>query len=219
MAEAQKLKLDPRGSSGSLAARRLRAAGHIPAVLYGHGQPTVSVQLNADDFWPVIRRGARIVDLDYEGQTEKALIRDLQWDVFGQEILHVDFARVAADERITLDIQLELRGTAPGVAEGGVLDHLVHKLTVDCLATDIPDRIRVNVANLRLNDSIHLKDVPIPPGVTLHGDPDLIVVLIREALAPVEEVPAEAAAVEPEVIARAKEEEVEAEPEKDKEKK
>ena len=219
MAEAAKIKLNPRHSQGTLSARRLRATGQIPAVLYGHGQPTVSVQFNAEDFWPLVRRGARIVDVDYEGQTDKALIRDLQWDVFGQEILHVDFARVAADERVTLDIQVELRGTAPGVAEGGVLDQLVHTLSVDCLATDIPDRIRVNVANLHLNDTVQLKDIPMPAGVTPHGDPELVIVQIREVLAPVEEVPTEAAAVEPEVITRPKEEEAEAEPEKEKEKK
>ena len=143
------------------------------------------------------------------------MIRDVQWDHMGKEILHVDFTRVAVDERIIVTVPLELRGTAPGVTAGGVLDQPIHTLSVECLAISIPDSIRVPIGELQIDGVIHVRDLVLPPGVKAMADPDAIVVHVTQkmeepeaAAAPVE-VPEQA---EPEVIGRpAKTEEEEAE--------
>src|SRR5260370_38278286 len=101
----------------------MRKRGMVPGILYGHGEETLSVTLARDDLAKAIRQGARVVDLDQAGKLEKALIREIQWDPIGHDILHVDFARVAAAERITIDVRLERRGPAPGGTEGGCLGH------------------------------------------------------------------------------------------------
>ncbi len=185
--------------------RRLRAEGVVPGIVYGHGEEAVSVQLGASELLGLVRRGARLVDLLGEGQPEIALIRDLQWDTFGQYILHVDFARVAADERIHVEVRVTLRGTAPGVEEGGVLSHLIHNVEIECLATEIPEEIRVDVRGLHMDQAIHVSELVVPPGVKVLADPDIVVAQVTKKLEElVEPVAAEGepAAVEPEIVGR-----------------
>ena len=209
MAESELLTTEPRSTAGTHEARRMRKNGLIPAVVYGHKEKTISVTVKRDDLFRVIRHGARVVDLQAEGKTEKALIREVQWDHLGHDILHVDFARVAADERIKIAVRIELRGTAPGVTAGGVLDQPLHNLEIECLAIAVPDSIRVSIAELQLGAAIHVKDLQAPEGVKILGDPDAIVVHVTapivEPEAPVAEVVPGAA--EPEVIGKPKVEE------------
>src|SRR5262249_49498563 len=137
MAESVVLATKKREGRGSQAAKKLRNQGVVPAVLYGHKEETISLSLDRDELHKAIRHGARVVDLEGHGQLEKALIRDIQWDHIGHEILHVDFERVAADERITVPVPLEIRGTAAGAAGGGVLDQPLHNLLVECPAISV----------------------------------------------------------------------------------
>ncbi len=205
MAERARLKIDRRSVLGKWAVRRLRGEGIVPGVVYGHGQETVAVQVPAKEILGLVRHGTRIVDLNCDGASETALIRDLQWDVFGNQILHVDFARVAADERIRVEVKITLKGTAPGVEEGGVLSHLVHNVEVECLATEIPEEIRVDVRNLHLDQSIHVSELVVPPGVKVLADPEIVVAQVTKKL---EEIPVaapaegEVAATEPEIVGR-----------------
>ena len=215
MAESVLLEAQPRQGRGSQAARRLRRQGLVPAVVYGHKEATLSLALSAEELEKIIRHGVRVVDLRADGKDEKALIRDVQWDHLGKEILHVDFTRVAMDERIVVTVPLELRGTAPGVAAGGVLDQPIHTLSIECLAISIPDSIRVPIGELQLDAAIHVRDLVLPPGVKVMADPDAIVVHVTpkpiEAEAPAAPVEAPEQA-EPEVIgrpAKAEEEETE----------
>lgn len=213
--ESPTFTVQPREGRGSQAARRLRRQGLVPAVVYGHKEATLSVTLSTDELHKAIRHGVRVVDLKVDGKTETVFIRDVQWDHLGKELLHVDFTRVAADERIVVTVPLELRGTAPGVTAGGVLDQPIHTLSVECLAISIPDSIRVPIGELQIDGAIHVRDLVLPPGVKAMADPDAIVVHVTQkmeepeaAAAPVE-VPEQA---EPEVIGRpAKTEEEEAE--------
>lgn len=204
MAESIELAAQPRTGRGTQAARKLRRKGLVPAVLYGHKEQTVSVALSADDLTKAIRHGVRVVDLKTDGKVEKALIRDLQWDHLGKELLHADFARVAADERVVVTVPLEIRGVAPGISAGGVLDQPLHTLSVEALAISLPDSIRVNVNELQIGGVIHVRDLHLPPGVKAMASPDAIVVQVKlkeaepEAAAPV----VEAGAAEPEVIGR-----------------
>jgi large subunit ribosomal protein L25 len=205
MAESVVLVAQPRSSKGSREARRLRDQGMVPGVVYGHGEATLSVSLGADALYKAIRQGARVVDLEQGGKLEKALIRELQWDPLGHDILHVDFARVAADERITIEVRLELRGTAPGVTAGGSLDQPLHDLKVECLAISVPESIRVNIGELQIEGVIHVRDLVLPEGVVAVSDPDAVVVqvnppVVEAAAAPA--APAEGEQAEPEVIGR-----------------
>ncbi len=205
MAESVKVVVQPRTTTGSQAARRLRRQGLIPAVIYGHKEATVSVTLAAEDIEKVIRHGVHVVDLQVDGKTEKALIREVQWDHLGKDLLHVDFNRIAADERVVVTVPLMIRGTAPGVAQGGVLDQALHNLSVECLATQVPESIRVNVGELQLGQFIHVKELVLPEGVKAMTDPDVVVVHV--AAKQVEEAaPAAPAAetAEPEIIGRQK---------------
>jgi large subunit ribosomal protein L25 len=209
MAESVVLVATERDGHGSRVARRLRKQGKVPAVVYGHGEGTVSVALSADELTKAIRHGARVIDLKQGERIQKALIRELQWDALGQDILHADFARVSADERITLDVRVELRGTAPGVTAGGVLVQQIHNLHVECSVVNVPESIRVNVGELQMDQILYVRDLVLPEGVVVKNDPDAIVVQVTPKV--VEAEPAVAAPVaeqaEPEVIGKKKEEE------------
>jgi large subunit ribosomal protein L25 len=213
MAESVVLEAQERTGSGSRAARKLRDEGKVPAVVYGHGEGTASITLPADELTKAIRHGARVIDLNQGGKLQKALIRELQWDALGHAILHADFARVSADERITLDVRVELRGTAPGVTAGGVLVQQLHNLHVECPVISVPESIRVNVGEMQMDQILHVRDLVLPEGVVVKNDPDAIVAQVTQKI--VEgETPAEAASpeqAEPEVIGKKKEEEGEEE--------
>ncbi len=206
MAESVKLVAQKRDGRGSAQARRLRRRGLIPAVLYGHKQETVPVAISQEEFASILRHHTRVVDLQHDGGQQKALIREVQWDHLGHDVLHVDFARVAEDERIKIEVRIELRGTAPGATGGGVLDQPLHTLHVECPAISVPESIRVNVGELQIGQSIHVRDLKLPEGVAVLNDPDAIIVHVT---APVAEPEAAAAApaaetAEPEVIGRQK---------------
>ena len=203
---AETLTVEVRSTRGKHHAKRLRAGGGIPGVLYGHGQEAVSLTVPRDAFTKALRHGTRLVDLK-GGVNESALIRDLQWDIYGTEVQHIDFARVSADERIQVTVQVELRGQAPGVRSGGVVQHLVHELEVECLATAIPEKLQININHLELTQTITVGQIEAPAGVTLLGDPEAIAVQCVEPAAEVETegVPGEGA--EPEVIGRKPDEE------------
>jgi large subunit ribosomal protein L25 len=211
MAESMVLSTQPREGRGSQQARRLRRQGLVPAVLYGHQEGTVKVALSLEALESVVRHGTRVVDLQTSKGVEKALIKEVQWDHLGKHLLHADFARVSEQDRVKVHVTLELRGTAPGVTAGGILDQPLHSVEVECQATAIPDSIRVNINELQLGQALHVRDLKLPEGLVVLADPDAIVVQVTEPQAEPE--PTAAAApetAEPEVIGRkAAEEETE----------
>jgi large subunit ribosomal protein L25 len=206
MAEVVKLVTQPREGKGSQKAKQLRRTGMIPAVVYGHKEATVAIALPGEALSKAVRQGAHIVNLQTGADVQTALIKETQWDHLGKELLHVDFARVSADERVTVSVPLEVRGTAPGIAQGGVLDQPMHALKVECSVVSIPASIRVNVGELLLDTALHVRDLVLPDGVKAMDDPDLIVVHVTakavepEAAAVVAPVVGESA--EPELIGR-----------------
>ena len=214
MAESVAFVGEPRQPKGTTGARRLRRQGLVPAVVYGHGEETLSISLPRAELVNAIRHGVRVIDLRAGNKEEKALIKDVQWDHLGKELLHVDFARVSMDERIVVSVPLELRGTAPGVNAGGVLDQPIHSVSVECLAISIPESIRVNIHELQIDMAIYVRDLVLPPDVKVMTDPDAIVVHVTAPVAEPEPTAAAAeapTAAEPEVIGRPKAEEEEAE--------
>ncbi len=187
--------------TGSRVSRRLRAKGKIPAIIYGHKIPVQPIAIARDDVWAMIKKSTHLAQLKIgDGATEMVLVRDVQWDHLGKEIIHLDFARVSAEEAIHTEIKLELHGTAPGVAEGGVLDFVVHTLLVRCRANAIPDTIRVVIDDLHLNGVIHVKDLKLPEGVETDADPELTLVHVTTPRTNVE--PDAEVTAQPEVIGR-----------------
>jgi large subunit ribosomal protein L25 len=180
MAETFVLEVQERTSLGSNAAKQLRKKGLVPAVIYGHGEGTASLSVPSDALSKAVRQGVRIFDVKVNGNTQKTLLRDLQWDAFGADILHADFYRVRADETITLEVKVEIRGTAPGIAAGGVLQQALHSLSVECLIINIPESIRVNVGELQLNQAIHVRELQLPEGVKVMNDPEAIIVQVSQ---------------------------------------
>jgi large subunit ribosomal protein L25 len=215
MAQAFVLDVQERKSAGTNASKQLRKKGLVPAVIYGHGEATASLAIPGDAILKAIRQGIRIFDVTVNGAMQKALLREVQWDPMGHDILHADFYRVSADETITLEVKLETRGTAPGVTAGGVLVMQIHSLSVECLIINIPESIRVPIGDLQIDQAIHVRDLKLPEGVKVKNDPEAIVVQVSKKVEEDETATAPAAeSAEPEVIGRAKEEEGEEEEKK-----
>lgn len=204
MADSVALTAQERTDHGTRASRKLRKKGMVPAVVYGHKQATVSVSVPAEELARAIRQGARLIQLKQGSATESALIRDLQWDPLGHDILHVDFTRVSVDERITVDVRIELRGTSPGVTAGGVLNQPLHNLSIECLAVSIPDSIRVNIGELQIEQAIHVREIKLPEGAVVKNDPEAIVVQVTP---PQDEEAELGEQAEPELIGRKAEKE------------
>jgi large subunit ribosomal protein L25 len=180
--------------------------------LYGHGKENIPLAVTADRLAAVLRHGSRLVSLS-GAVNESAFIRELQWDTYGQEVLHVDFARIAMHEKLRINVAVELRGEAPGVREGGVLNHLVHEVEIECPAGSIPEKVLVSVNNLKVGESLTVADLELPEGARCLEPPDTIVVqCLLPVEAPEEElVAAEAGPTEPEVISAKKQKEEEEE--------
>lgn len=211
MATQTKLEAVLRTKKGTAESRRLRRAGSTPGVVYGHGERSVPIAVATDRLEAVIRDGQRVVDCEMDAKTETAMFREVQWDPFGVEILHFDLLRVDADERVEVEVPIVVRGAAPGVIAGGILDQPVYNLPVECSAVNIPDGIQVRVHTLEIGDAVHVGDLELPEGVTTDMPPDTVVVQVNEVLETEEEEEAEGepGPAEPELIGEKKEDEEE----------
>lgn len=198
-----KLVAQRRTKLGTSANRRLRASGQVPGNVYGHKQDPISVSFSTKEAAALVRSTHRVVDLELDGKTETAILRETQWDAYHKELWHVDFMRVDANERVKVDVDVVLRGTAAGALAGGVLEHSLHMLHVDCLAINIPEAISVKIQGLQIGQAIHVKELDIPEGVTVLNNPDAIVVRVVQPIV-VEVALSEAAVAEPEVIKKEK---------------
>lgn len=204
-----RIETQPRERLGSRYAARIRQAGRLPAVVYGHNQDPLHLSVDARHFVEVLHGNAHLIEVVVGDNTEPALIKDVQWDHLGRQIIHVDLARVDLTEEVEVEVEVVLTGEPPALNEAGtVLDHPETVLEVRCLANNIPQRITVDVSELKVDEAITIGDLKLPEGVTAAGDPDTVIarISIVEEL-PEEEEVAEDAAAEPEVIGRAKEDE------------
>ena len=195
-----------RNELGSRANRRLRNSGQLPGVIYGHKEAIVPVTLPKKEVVNHLERGTHLFDLAMDGKSEKVLVKDVQYDHLGLEIIHVDFARVSLDERVKVTVPLELKGTPKGEAEGGVLQQIVNELELRCKVTDIPDVIRHDVSEMALHDVVHISDLKLPANVKALQDADLVVAKVEEVEEEAAAPAAEAAEGEPEVIGKKAEE-------------
>src|SRR5204863_1513404 len=213
MAKQVKLKAQPRTDVGRSAARKLRARGLIPAIIYGGNNKPQPLQVAAREINAMMSHASGenvLVELEIAGQdsSRTALVQEVQHSPVGGEIRHVDFHAISMDQKIQAEVPLEPTGTAVGVKTfGGLLEQSLRALAIECLPGDLPDRITVDVSQLNIGDSIHVRDIQLPSGVTPKVQTDLtafsVIAPIVEEEAPVAE--AEAAAG-PEVITEKKEE-------------
>lgn len=200
------LATEPRTGTGSRAAQKLRKAGRIPAVIYGHKEAVVAVTVDAKELHrAIVTMHARVLDLKVGAKTETVLIRELQWDHLGSEMVHADFARVSKDEKVRVTVPVKLKN-APKSMGGGVLDQPFHQVHIECLAIAIPDSITIDITNLTMGNPIHVSDLALPEGVKVLEAPEGVVVQLKlpgmEAAAPT--VVADAAGSGPEVIKKEK---------------
>jgi large subunit ribosomal protein L25 len=206
MAQTAQITVKPRSELGSRANKRLRDAGLIPGVIYGHKEAVVPVTLPKKETVNHLRHGAHVFDLAVDGKSEKCLVKEVQYDHLGIEVLHVDFARVSLDEKVEVTVAVELKGEPKGEKDGGVLQQIINELQVECLVTDIPDRIVHNVSEMALDDVLHVKDLQLPNGVRPLADGEQIVAQVKEIKEEEAAPAAEAETAEPEVIGKKAEE-------------
>lgn len=173
------LKAQARTGKGSSAAAKLRKQGQVPGIVYGHKQDNVQVSVSAEDLDRAIRiQHARVLDLEVDGKKETVLIRELQWDYLGKQMIHVDFERKDRAELVRITVPVELRN-APKATGGGVLDQPLHTLHVECPLGSIPEAIRIDITNLTLGSPIHVRELQLPEGVKVLEAPEAVVVQLK----------------------------------------
>lgn len=197
-----KLVVERRAEFGTAACRRLRRQGIVPGNFYGHGVEPVSISLTEETMQRLIQTGAQVVDVELDGELATAVVREIQWDTFAIHIQHIDLVRVGRDERITVDVVIELRGLAKGVAGGGVLDQALHTLRIDCPAIDIPDKLVVRIGDLDIDQVIRVSDVEVPDGADILTPLETTVARVTKPVEVEEDEVTEAGVAEPELIGR-----------------
>lgn len=199
---AEVLNVESRDVRGKRNSRRLRRSGSIPCVLYGHGESVVSLTVRGEQVSAALRHGSRLVELR-GAVNESAFIRDMQWDTYGKEVLHVDFTRVSLDEKVEVTVLLETRGEAPGVKEGGIVELLTHEIDLECPAGSIPDKLELNINNLHLGGQLTTRDLALPAGATIIGDGEIVLATCHLPAEAKEEEVGAGESAEPELIGRA----------------
>jgi large subunit ribosomal protein L25 len=204
-----------RTETGKGAARKLRASGNVPAVIYGHARDAQTLSVNTRELEKLLTQiaaGSTVIELSLDGRMTRTLIREIQRHPFKKQIVHVDFQELVAGETVTVACPITYVGTAIGVREGGVLDQILHELQIEVDPANLPNHIDVDVSGVAIGHSLHVRDIPVPPGVTFLDDPDTTVCVVAQSRAAVEQEATDAAAsaaasaagAEPEVIRKAK---------------
>lgn len=213
MAKQVKLKAEPRTNVGRAAVHKLRARGLIPAIIYGGDNKPQPLQVAARDINAMMSQASGenvLVELEIagEGSSRTALVQEVQHSPIRGDIRHVDFHAISMDQMIQAEVPLEPTGTSVGVKTfGGLLEQSLRTLAIECLPGDLPDRITVDISPLNIGDSIHVRDIQFPSGVTPKVQADLTAFSVVAPVVEEEPVVAEAeAAAGPEVITEKKEE-------------
>jgi len=200
--EIVKLEGQVRQVGGSRAAERLRRQALIPGVVYGHRQEPQNVAVNQVDLEHLVEHGSHVIELNIAGEPHSVLIKDVQFDPIGIKPIHVDFIRVDLNERVTVSVPLEFRGTPIGTHEGGIFEEHMVDLEVEALVLEIPDSIRVNITDLALDDILHVRDIELPSNIRAISPEEAIVCSVRAKATAVvvEEAEVEEEAMQPEII-------------------
>ena len=190
--DESRLTVSRREPAGSRAARRLRREGNVPGVVYGGGGAPVHFQVDARDLRLALAHSGAVLNLCVDGgEPAPVVVKEVARHPVTGDALHIDFLRVRLDRPIQATVALELIGadTAPGVKEGGVLEHITRELTVEALPNDIPDSIEHDVSEMQIGDTITLEAVRAPTRVTIQGDPETVVATLTPPRLQIEEEP------------------------------
>jgi large subunit ribosomal protein L25 len=203
------IQAEARVAGGKNANRRLRKAGRIPAVVYGRGKPPIVVSVVPEDVQAILHSDSgrnTIFNISVDGSEQNnAMVKDYQLDPVRGNLIHADFLEIAMDRLLELTVNIEIAGEAEGVKlDGGIMDFVTREIQVECLPSDIPESIRVDVSHLKINDYIRVKNLQTDAKVRILTEPEVVIVTIVPPVK--EEVPVEAApeAAEPEVIKKGK---------------
>jgi large subunit ribosomal protein L25 len=170
---------EPRSDTGKGFARRLRAAGRIPGVLYGHGMDPQPLSVDAHDLMLVMHKGSNVlIDLKVDSESHLTLAKDVVRDHIKGRFIHVDFLTINRDEKITVNVPIQSVGESAGVKEGGVLEHNMWEVEVECLPFDVPGEIQVDVSALGIGDSIHVSELTVPADVEILTNPEELVLQV-----------------------------------------
>lgn len=202
-ATSNTLHAKKREASGTKACRALRESGEVPAILYGHKEEALPIQVPYGELVSAMRHRSRILELRLGRKKESVLLKEIQYDALGDRMVHADLLRVAMDEVVELRVEIVLKGT-PKV-EHAVLQQTLDAVEVECLPANIPESFVLNVAGLKIDESRHVRDLVVPEGVKILTDPEVIfatLTTIIEEVVAAAPAPEEGAGVEPEVIGR-----------------
>lgn len=208
MAKILDLQAKTRTAEGTNAAKRLRKAGGIPAVIYGKKHANANLEVDAKTFSRLLAQSASdniLVNLQIEGEKEDslALVQKVQHDYLRGGVLHVDFHAIAADENIHADIPILLTGVDAAEKKGGAMEHILHSLEVHCLPKDLPETITHDVSVLNVGEALHVRELKLPEGVSTHLDEEVVVAILKEPKVVEEVATAEPAAGAPAAAAPA----------------
>ena len=188
----------------SRATKRLRESGRLPAVIYGHGEDNAHVSLDRKEVLDVLFEQGRLFEVSLPERTEPCLVNEIQWDHLGAHVLHLDLTRVSLHEKVTVEVELELIGEAPGLSEAGAYLHQERTaVEVECAASQIPQSLPVDISSLEHGQAITVGDLSLPKGTRCTLDPEETLVSI--AISHEEPEPEPAAEGEPEVIGESEE--------------
>lgn len=176
MSEDLRFPVERRSKLGSAETRRMRLSGRTPANLYGMGKATESVSVCSELVEKLVATRSSVVDVELNGTVEKAVVQELQWDVFSTHVHHVDLRRVDPDGVATVEVPIELRGEAVGIKDGGAIRQLSKTIRITCPDYRIPKSIVVRVGALRIGDAVKAGDVHLPEHAVLSGDAGLLLV-------------------------------------------
>ena len=205
------LSAEMRSDTGKGVARKLRAAGRTPGVVYGHAREAQSLSVDAKELGKLlstIAAGSTVVELGLNGATTKTLIREIQRHPFKKVIMHVDFQELVAGEKVTVNVPLVFVGVPEGVRlSGALLEQILHSVEVLVDPSSIPNHIDVNVEHLAMGHSLHIRDLELPKGVEVLSEEGATICAVIAPRAAVEAAAVEPGAPEPELIRKAKEDE------------
>jgi large subunit ribosomal protein L25 len=199
------LSASTRTDTGKGVARKLRAGGKVPAVVYGHAREPLSLALDTRELERLLDRvsaASTVIDLAIDGTSRKTLIREVQRDPVRRVILHVDFLELVAGEKVTVEVRISYEGTPAGVKTGGgIFEEVLHDLEIEVDPANIPEKFVVDISELQIGHSLHVSDIALPEGVTLITDPIVTICICSAPREEVEPVVAAAVAAEPEAAA------------------
>lgn len=168
------LEVTARSVTGSKACQKLRQEGHVPAVLYGHGEASVDLVVRRDAVEAMVRHGSKTVELTGAVKSP-ALVRELQWNAYGTIPLHVDFLRIDPSEKINVVVPVEFRGECPGAKAGGKFKQVIRELEVECTAQTMPEVAVAHVAHLEAGNVLRVKHLELPQGAHATADAESVV--------------------------------------------